>query len=208
MTYQLILFDVDSTLIEQEVIDLLASKTDHGAIVSDITRRAMEGEIDFDEALRERVALLAGLPVSIIEEVLQEITFTPGALDLLAQLRDRGFKIGAVSGGFINVLQPLFKTLQLDFLRANVLEIVDFHITGKVVGPIVNREEKRVSLLEFAGQYSIDLKQTVAVGDGANDVLMIEAAGLGVSYRGKKILNESADLVLVEPRLDALLYAL
>jgi phosphoserine phosphatase len=208
MTYQLILFDVDSTLIEQEVIDLLASKTDHGAIVSDITRRAMEGEIDFDEALRERVELLAGLPVSIIEEVLQEITFTPGALDLLAQLRDRGFKIGAVSGGFIYVLQPLFKTLQLDFLRANVLEIVDFHITGKVVGPIVNREEKRVSLLEFAGQYSIDLKQTVAVGDGANDVLMIEAAGLGVSYRGKKILNESADLVLVEPRLDALLYAL
>jgi phosphoserine phosphatase len=208
MTYQLILFDVDSTLIEQEVIDLLASKTDHGAIVSDITRRAMEGEIDFDEALRERVALLAGLPVSIIEEVLQEITFTPGALDLLAQLRERGFKIGAVSGGFINVLQPLFKTLQLDFLRANVLEIVDFHITGKVVGPIVNREEKRASLLEFAGQYSIDLKQTVAVGDGANDVLMIEAAGLGVSYRGKKILNESADLVLVEPGLDALLYAL
>ena len=208
MTYQLILFDVDSTLIEQEVIDLLASKTDHGAIVSDITRRAMEGEIDFDEALRERVALLAGLPVSIIEEVLQEITFTPGALDLLAQLRERGFKIGAVSGGFTNVLQPLFKTLQLDFLRANVLEIVDFHITGKVVGPIVNREEKRASLLEFAGQYSIDLKQTVAVGDGANDALMIEAAGLGVSYRGKKILNESADLVLVEPRLDALLYAL
>ena len=208
MTYQLILFDVDSTLIEQEVIDLLASKTDHGAIVSDITRRAMEGEIDFDEALRERVALLAGLSVSIIEEVLQEITFTPGALDLLTQLRERGFKVGAVSGGFINVLQPLFKTLQLDFLRANVLEIVDFHITGKVVGPIVNREEKRAALLEFAGQYSIDLKQTVAVGDGANDVLMIEAAGLGVSYRGKKILNESADLVLVEPRLDALLHAL
>ena len=208
MTYQLILFDVDSTLIEQEVIDLLASKTDHGAIVSDITRRAMEGEIDFDEALRERVALLAGLPVSIIEEVLQEITFTPGALDLLAQLRERGFKIGAVSGGFINVLKPLFETLQLDFLKANVLEIVDLHLTGKVVGPIVNREEKRAALLEFAGQYSIDLKQTVAVGDGANDLLMIEAAGLGVSYRGKKILNEAADLILVEPGLDALLSAL
>ena len=208
MTYQLILFDVDSTLIEQEVIDLLASKTEHGEIVSDITRRAMAGEIDFDEALSERVALLAGLPASILEEVLKEITFTPGALDLLAQLRERGFKIGAVSGGFINVLKPLFETLQLDFLKANVLEIVDLHLTGKVVGPIVNREEKRAALLEFAGQYSIDLKQTVAVGDGANDLLMIEAAGLGVSYRGKKILNEAADLILVEPGLDALLSAL
>ncbi|MFM8404604.1 MAG: phosphoserine phosphatase SerB [Actinomycetota bacterium] len=205
MKYRLVLFDVDSTLIQQEVIDLLAAKTEHGQIVSDITRRAMVGEIDFDTALTKRVALLKDLPETVLCEVLDEISFSPGALTLLARLRERSFLIGAVSGGFSNVLEPLFNNLKLDFLRANRLEIRDSHLTGKVLGPIINREMKRSALIEFAGAHGVELEETIAVGDGANDLLMIQTAGLGVSYRGKAILNEAADLVLSQPELDALL---
>ena len=205
MTYRLILFDVDSTLIEQEVIDLLAAKTPHADTVSDITRRAMAGEIDFDQALIERVALLKDLPESLLLDVLTEITFSPGAIALISQLRERNFKVGAVSGGFINILNPLFRDLNLDFVHANKLEIRDSRLTGKVAGPIVNRESKRSALLQFAHDRDIVLEETIAVGDGANDLLMIEAAGLGVSYLGKPILNQAADVVLSEPGLDALL---
>ena len=205
MTYRLILFDVDSTLIEQEVIDLLAAKTPHGDTVSDITRRAMAGEIDFDQALIERVALLKDLPESLLLEVLTDITFSRGAIALISRLRERNFKVGAVSGGFINVLEPLLHDFDLDFLQANKLEIRDSRLTGKVEGPIVNREMKRTALLQFAHDCGIVLEETVAVGDGANDLLMIQAAGLGVSYLGKPILNQAADVVLSEPGLDALL---
>ena len=205
MTYRLILFDVDSTLIEQEVIDLLAAKTPHGDTVSDITRRAMAGKIDFDQALIERVALLKDLPESLLLEVLTDITFSRGAIALISRLRERNFKVGAVSGGFINVLEPLFHNLDLDFLQANKLEIRNSRLTGKVEGPIVNREMKRTALLQFAHDCGIVLEETVAVGDGANDLLMIQAAGLGVSYLGKPILNQAADVVLSEPGLDALL---
>ena len=205
MTYRLILFDVDSTLIEQEVIDLLAAKTPHGDTVSEITRRAMAGEIDFDQALIERVALLKDLPESLLLEVLTDITFSRGAIALISRLRERNFKVGAVSGGFINVLEPLFHNLDLDFLQANKLEIRNSRLTGKVEGPIVNREMKRTALLQFAHDCGIVLEETVAVGDGANDLLMIQAAGLGVSYLGKPILNQAADVVLSEPGLDALL---
>ena len=203
--FQLVLFDVDSTLIEQEVIDLLASKTPHGDLVSKITSRAMAGEIDFDQALRERVSLLKGLPDSIINEVIGEITFSPGALNLIEELQRRSIRVGAVSGGFINVLRPLFSNLDLDFLRANTLEISAGILTGSVEGSIVNRAVKRQSLIEFAHQFGIELSATVAVGDGANDLEMIQTAGLGVSYRGKPILNKAADVVLTEPRLDLLL---
>lgn len=205
MTYRLILFDVDSTLIEQEVIDLLAAKTPHGDTVSEITRRAMAGEIDFDQALIERVALLKDLPESLLLEVLTDITFSRGAIALISRLRERNFKVGAVSGGFINVLEPLFHNLDLDFLQANKLEIRNSRLTGKVEGPIVNREMKRTALLQFAHDCGIVLEETVAVGDGANDLLMIQAAGLGVSYLGKPILNQAADVVLSEPGLDTLL---
>jgi len=205
MTYRLILFDVDSTLIEQEVIDLLAAKTSHGDTVRDITRRAMAGEIDFNQALIERVALLKDLPESFLLDVLTDITFSPGAISLISQLRERNFKVGAVSGGFINVLEPLLHDLNLDFLQANKLEIRDSRLTGKVEGPIVNREMKRAALLQFAHDCGIAAEETIAVGDGANDLLMIQAAGLGVSYVGKPILNQAADVVLSEPGLDALL---
>lgn len=203
--YQLVLFDVDSTLIEQEVIDLLALKTSHGAKVADITRRAMTGEIDFDNALRERVSLLRGLPENIIDEVLAEITFSPGAQVLIQELQLRNIRIGAVSGGFLNILKPLFAQHNLDFLLANNLGISNGSLTGEVIGPIINREMKKQALYEFAAKFKIDIAATVAVGDGANDLEMIKAAGLGVSYRGKSILNEAADLVLTEPRLDDLL---
>lgn len=205
MTYRLILFDVDSTLIEQEVIDLLAAKTSHGDTVRDITRRAMAGEIDFNQALIERVALLKDLPESLLLDVLTDISFSPGAIALISQLRERNFKVGAVSGGFINVLEPLLHDLNLDFLQANKLEIRDSRLTGKVEGPIVNREMKRAALLQFAHDSGIAAEETIAVGDGANDLLMIQAAGLGVSYVGKPILNQAADVVLSEPGLDALL---
>lgn len=203
--YQLVLFDVDSTLIEQEVIDLLAQRTSHGAKVAEITSRAMAGEIDFDQALRERVSLLRGLPESIIPEVMQEISFSPGAEELLQELHQQNLRIGAVSGGFLNVLTPLFAKFHLDFLLANKLEISEGILTGNVLGPIVNRSMKRQALYDFATRFGVDLGATVAVGDGANDLEMIQAAGLGVSYRGKPILNEAADLLLTEPRLDELL---
>jgi phosphoserine phosphatase len=203
--YKLILFDVDSTLIQQEVIDLLAQRTDHGDSVASITNRAMAGELDFDQALTERVALLKGLPASVIDEVCAEITFSPGALDLIAELRKRNFVVGAVSGGFINVLSKLFHTLSLDYLRANNLEIEGDVLTGRVLGSIVNRAAKKDSLIEFAAQHSINLSETIAVGDGANDLEMIRTAGLGVSFRGKPILNQAADVTLTDSRLDALL---
>ena len=203
--YQLVLFDVDSTLIEQEVIDLLAQRTAHGSRVAEITKRAMAGEIDFDQALRERVSLLRGLHESILDEMREQITFSLGALDLIQELQRRNIRVGAVSGGFLNVLNPLFSKLNLDYLLANTLEISESVITGKVLGPIVNRAVKKQSLLDFAAQFNIHLDATVAVGDGANDLEMIQTAGLGVSYRGKPILNEAADLVLSGPRLDELL---
>ena len=205
MRYRLVLFDVDSTLIEQEVIDLLAAKTPHLATVADITKRAMAGELDFDAALKERVALLRGLPETVLDDVRQEITFSQGALTLISSLQQMGIKIGAVSGGFLNVLTPLFHDLNLDYLKANTLDIKDSVLSGNVVGPIINSHEKLRALKEFSERSSIPLSQTIAVGDGANDVLMIESAGLGVSYRGKAILNEAADVVLTEPGLDALL---
>ena len=205
MRYRLVLFDVDSTLIEQEVIDLLAAKTPHLATVADITKRAMAGELDFDSALKERVALLRGLPETVLDDVRQEITFSQGALTLISSLQQMGVKIGAVSGGFLNVLTPLFHDLNLDYLKANTLDIKDSVLSGNVVGPIINSREKLRALKEFSERSSIPLSQTIAVGDGANDVLMIESAGLGVSYRGKAILNEAADVVLTEAGLDALL---
>lgn len=205
MRYRLVLFDVDSTLIEQEVIDLLAAKTPHLATVAEITERAMAGELDFDSALKERVALLRGLPETVLEDVRQEITFSQGALTLISSLQQMGVKIGAVSGGFLNVLTPLFHELNLDYLKANTLELINSTLSGNVVGPIINSREKLIALREFSERFSIPLSQTIAVGDGANDLLMIENAGLGVSYRGKAILNEAADVVLAEPGLDALL---
>ena len=205
MKYRLILFDVDSTLIKQEVIDLLAEKSGHGREVQQITARAMAGEIDFSQALLKRVSLLEGLPESVFDEVISEISFAEGFDELFSFLRKNGFLVGAVSGGFHNVLDKLFAQLQLDFLKANVLEVVDGKLTGKITAAPVDRMAKARALREFAALHKVELENTVAVGDGANDLEMIEIAGLGVSYMGKEILRQKADLHLEKAGLNALI---
>jgi phosphoserine phosphatase len=205
MKYRLALFDVDSTLIEQEVIDLLAQRTPYGDRVSEITRRAMAGEIDFDSALKERVSLLRDLPESIFDDVISEITFSPGALELITFLKKQGVLVGAVSGGFINILEKLFKRISLDYLNANSLEIQNGLLTGRTLGPIINRRAKAEALSHFAEISGVSMRETIAVGDGSNDVDMITLAGLGVSYRGKEVLNKVADLVIADKGLDSLI---
>jgi len=205
MSYQLAIFDVDSTLIEQEVIDLLASYTEHGDKVSEITDAAMRGEIDFDQALQQRVSLLRGLPEGIFEEVLKGISFTHGALELIQELKSREFKVGVVSGGFHNVIDLLFKDLQLDFIRANLLEVRQGVLTGSTLGSIINRKAKAEALIEFSNQHQILLKNTIAIGDGSNDIEMVKLAGLGVSYKGKPALNEVADICLEDSDLRLIL---
>jgi phosphoserine phosphatase len=205
MKYRLALFDVDSTLIEQEVIDLLAQRTPYGDRVSEITRRAMAGEIDFDSALKERVSLLRDLPESIFDDVISEITFSPGALELITFLKKQGVLVGAVSGGFINILEKLFKGISLDYLSANSLEIQNGLLTGRTLGPIINRRAKAEALSHFAEISGVSMRETIAVGDGSNDVDMITLAGLGVSYRGKEVLNKVADLVIADKGLDSLI---
>jgi phosphoserine phosphatase len=205
MKYELILFDVDSTLIKEEVIDLLAEKSGHGPEVSQITAQAMRGETDFLQALEMRLALLEGLPESVFDEVLSQISFSDGFSELFEYLRQNHFLIGAVSGGFHNVLDELFADLNLDFLRANTLEVKDSKISGKLLSQPIDRAAKGQALKEFAAFHEIKLEQTVAVGDGANDIEMIELAGLGVSYMGKEILKSRADLHLDRPGLNALI---
>ena len=205
MKYRLVLFDVDSTLIEQEVIDLLGARASRGEEVSKITAQAMAGELNFDEALKARVALLKGLPESVFQDVLGDISFTPGAESLIDELRRSDYRIGVISGGFLNVLDSLLKDFNLNFVRANSLEVVDGYLTGQTIGTVINRSGKAQALKDFAQMSGVQLSECVAVGDGSNDLDMIELAGLGVSYRGKEILNQAADVVIEEPGLDQLL---
>jgi len=205
MKYRLILFDVDSTLIKEEVIDLLATKSGHGKEVARITASAMRGEIEFNQALSERISLLEGLPESVFDEVLDQISFSDGFNDLYTYLRENDFLIGAISGGFHNVLDKLFASIELDFLRANVLEVLEGKLTGRLLSDPVDKVAKGRALKEFATAHNVALENTVAVGDGANDIEMIELAGLGVSYMGKEVLRAKADLHLEHPGLDALI---
>jgi phosphoserine phosphatase len=205
MKYRLVLFDVDSTLIEQEVIDLLGARASRGEEVSKITAQAMAGELNFDEALKARVALLKGLPESVFQDVLGDISFTPGAESLIDELRRSDYRIGVISGGFLNVLDSLLKDFHLNFVRANSLEVVDGYLTGQIIGTVINRSGKAQALKDFAQMSGVQLSECVAVGDGSNDLDMIQLAGLGVSYRGKEILNQAADVVIEEPGLDQLL---
>jgi phosphoserine phosphatase len=201
----LVVFDVDSTLIEDEVIELLAAQAGSLMKVADITERAMAGELDFAESLRERVATLAGLPESAIETALARVRVTEGATELIAAVHRAGGLVGAVSGGFNQLLDPLAKRLQLDYHRANQLEIVAGKLTGHVLGAIVDKAAKEAALREWADDAGIPIEDTVAVGDGANDLRMLEAAGLGVAFNAKPIVRENADYVLEEPSLSALI---
>lgn len=205
---RLVLLDVDSTLIQQEVIDLLAKRTPHQTEVSRITDQAMRGELDFDQALRARVSLLKGLPESVIADVRSEISLSPGAKTLVRTLHHLGHKVGIVSGGFIDVIAPLADDLNLDFVLANKLEINQGKLTGNVLGEIINRKRKAQALRDFAKQEGVDITQTVAVGDGANDLDMIDLAGLGIAFNAKPVLRDSADSSITNPYLDSVLYLL
>ena len=182
---RLVLLDMDSTLIQQEVIDLLAKHAGKLDQVSQITEKAMAGDLDFSQALSARVSLLAGLDQSVIELVRKDITLTNGAKELIETLHKQGHKVGVVSGGFLDVIEPILKDLKIDFYRANKLEIMNGKLTGKTEGAIIDRVAKFSSLQEFAKIEGVELSQTVAIGDGANDLDMIEAAGLGIAFNAK-----------------------
>ncbi|MRH89015.1 phosphoserine phosphatase SerB [Nocardia sp. SYP-A9097] len=205
---RLIVFDVDSTLIQGEVIEMLAAHAGVEEEVRAVTEAAMRGEIDFAESLRQRVATLAGLDASVIDEVADKIELTPGARTTIRTLRRMGFRCGVVSGGFRQVIEPLAHELELDFVQANTLEIVDGKLTGRVVGEIVDRAAKAVMLRRFAAESGVAMEQTVAVGDGANDIDMLNAAGLGIAFNAKPALREVADAALSHPFLDAVLFIL
>jgi phosphoserine phosphatase len=201
-------FDVDSTLIQQEVIELLAARAGAGEAVKAITDAAMRGELDFAQSLHQRVETLAGLPAEVLDDVAEDVELTPGARTTIRTLRRLGYHVGVVSGGFRQVIQPLADELMLDFVAANVLEVADGKLTGRVVGEIVDRAGKAKALRDFASQAGVPMAQTVAVGDGANDIDMLSAAGLGIAFNAKPALREVADASLSHPYLDTVLFLL
>ena len=205
---KLVQLDVDSTLIQQEVIELLAAKAGVGSEVISITEQAMRGEIDFEQSLRARVALLKGLPVSAISEVQEQILLTPGAKTLVSTLHTLGHTVAVVSGGFIDVIAPLLKELDIKYFKANSLGIENGVLTGEVIGPVIDRAAKAAALREFAVAQSISMDQTIAIGDGANDLDMIAAAGLGIAFNAKPSVKAAADSSISQPYLDSVLYLL
>ncbi len=205
---RLIVFDVDSTLVQGEVIEMLAARAGAENAVRAVTEAAMRGELDFAESLRARVATLAGLPASVLTEVADELTLTPGARTTIRTLKRLGFRCGVVSGGFTRVIAGLAEQLALDFVAANELEIRDGRLTGRVVGEIVDRPGKAVALARFAREAGVPLEQCVAVGDGANDIDMLTTAGLGIAFNAKPALAEVADTALSAPYLDVVLFVL
>jgi phosphoserine phosphatase len=205
---RLIVFDVDSTLIQGEVIEMLAARAGAEAAVAEVTEAAMRGELDFAESLHRRVATLAGLPASVLDDVAEQIELTAGARTTLRTLRRLGFHCGIVSGGFRQVIEPLAHELMMDFVAANELEIVDGKLTGRVIGEVIDRPGKAKALRDFAQQAGVPMEQTVAVGDGANDIDMLSAAGLGVAFNAKPALREVADASLSHPYLDTVLFLL
>ena len=205
---KLIQLDVDSTLITQEVIELLAAKAGVGEEVKRITESAMRGEIDFEQSLRARVHLLKGVPDSVIAEVQAEIVLTPGARTLIKTLQRLGHTVSVVSGGFIQVIAPLIAELGITHFRANTLGINNGILTGEVEGPVIDRAAKATALCEFAKLESISMAQTVAIGDGANDLDMIAAAGLGIAFNAKPVVKAAADSSVSAPYLDSVLYLL
>ncbi|TLW92025.1 phosphoserine phosphatase SerB [Saccharomonospora piscinae] len=205
---RLVVFDVDSTLIQGEVIEMLAAHAGVEPQVREITDAAMRGELNFTESLTRRVALLKGLPESVLDEVAARIELTPGARTTIRTLKRLGFRCGVVSGGFSRIIDGLVTDLGLDFAVANELEIVDGTLTGRVVGEVVDRAAKAEALQRYAAGYGIPLAQCVAVGDGANDIDMLTTAGMGVAFNAKPALREVADAALSHPYLDAVLFML
>jgi phosphoserine phosphatase len=207
-TKRLVVMDVDSTLIQGEVIEMLAEHAGRRAEVAAVTERAMRGELDFADSLRERVAALDGLPESVLDDVYAAIELAPGARTLVRTLKRLGFRFAIVSGGFSHITDRLAADLGIDYAAANTLEIAAGRLTGKVLGEIVDRPGKAVALRRFADAAGVPLSQTVAIGDGANDLDMLAAAGLGVAFNAKPVVREAADTHLSVPYLDTILYLL
>ena len=198
MTGFLVVFDVDSTLINEEAIELLAEHSGNREKVAEITERSMRGEIDFSTSLIERVATLQGLPESVLEQTAKSLTPTKGASELIQEIHARGGKAAAVSGGFIQLLNGLKRELNLDYAQANTLGVENGKLTGEVVGELVNREAKAKYLMLWAEENDIPLSRTFAIGDGANDLGMMAVAGVSVAFCAKPIVRESADVVIDE----------
>jgi len=198
---RMVQLDVDSTFIEQEAIELLAARAGVLEQVSAITASAMRGELDFEESLRARVGLLKGLPESVIEAVQKEITMTDGAQELVETLHAQGHSVALVSGGFIDIIRPMINSLSIKYFKANQLAIVDGFLTGELVGLVIDRAAKGAALHEFASASGVELVNTVAIGDGANDLDMMAAAGLSIAFNAKPIVVEAADYAINEKSL-------
>jgi phosphoserine phosphatase len=205
---RLVVMDVDSTLIQDEVIEMLAAHAGCAAEVARVTEAAMRGELDFEESLRSRVALLKGLDASAIDAVPAAVRYTPGARTLIRTLKRLDHEVAIVSGGFTQITDALVEELDLDYAAANTLEIVDGKLTGGVIGPVVDRAYKATMLEHFAARAGIPLSQTVAIGDGANDLDMLARAGLGVAFNAKPMVRRAADAAINVPYLDTLLFLL
>lgn len=201
---RLIVTDVDSTFFRQEVIELIAEHAGTRDEVAAVTERAMRGELDFAQSLRARVATLAGVPVAALDKVRAAVELTPGARELVAACQERGWAFGLVSGGFAEIVEPVAAELGIELLRANRLEVADGMLTGRTVGPVIDREAKAATLREWAAALEIPLEHTVAVGDGANDLGMIGIAGVGVAFNAKPVVRAQAPHS-VEGRLDRVL---
>ena len=202
---RIVMLDMDSTLIEQEVINLLGQAAGKSSEIEAITDKAMAGDLDFKTALIERVSLLKGLDHNILSKVRDQISLTKGAKKLVDELHQQGHKVGVVSGGFIEVIEPILKSLEIDFYRANKLKIQDGVLTGEIDGPLIDSHAKRMALEEFADQEQVQLEQTVAIGDGANDLEMIKAAGLGIAFNAKPKVAAAADTTISNQDLSTVL---
>lgn len=203
---RLVVMDVDSTLIQGEVIEMLAAHAGCEEAVAEVTERAMRGELDFAESLHERVAQLAGVPATALDEVYESLCFTPGARTMIRTLKRLGYRFALVSGGFTQIIERLAADLGIDYFAANELEVVDGRLTGKVLGRVVDRAGKAESLRDFAEQAGINVRNTVAIGDGANDLDMLAAAGLGIAFNAKPLVRDQAQTSVNVPYLDAIVY--